>query len=564
MKLSKSFFYTLREDVKDEESVSGNLLVKSGMVKKVGNGIYTYMPIGLKVLQNIEKIVREEMNNSGAQELKMPELLPQDIFESSGRLNNFGPSMFRLNDRYSRPLVLGPTHEELFAIAASQMIRSYKDMPFNLYQIGNKYRDEVRPRLGLIRVREFIMKDAYSFDKNLKGLDESYKKMYNAYNNIFDRVGLKYKIVKADTGMMGGFLSEEYQAITDTGEDVIVLCDSCDYSSNIEVSKCKVIESSEEEKQLELVLTPNVESINDVCNYLKIGPKDTIKALLMNVNDELVVFFIRGDRELNENKVCKLLGVSEISFANDELISTSNAVPGFTGPINLNAKIIIDEEVLCMKNFCCGANKLNYHYINVNPKDIKYNMVGDIKQVIEGDMCPKCNGHLYFKKGIEVGNLFKLGTKYCEALNITYLDQNNKLNYPYMGSYGIGIPRIMASIVEQSHDEKGIIWPMSIAPYKVAIVVVSTKDHEQMSLANELYKNLNKLEIDTIFDDRDERIGVKFNDMDLLGIPIRITIGKRIAENKVEVKLRNSKDIVLVDIDDLSNRVLDIIKGECE
>lgn len=564
MKLSKSFFYTLREDVKDEESVSGNLLVKSGMIKKISNGIYTYMPIGLKVLQNIEKIVREEMNNAGAQELKMPELLPQDIFESSGRLNNFGPSMFRLNDRYDRPLVLGPTHEELFAIAASQMIRSYKDMPFNLYQIGNKYRDEVRPRLGLIRVREFIMKDAYSFDKDLNGLDEAYNKMYNAYNNIFDRVGLKYKIVKADTGMMGGFLSEEYQAITDTGEDIVVLCDSCDYSSNMEVSECKIVESSDEEKQLELVSTPNVESINDVCNYLKINPKNTVKALLMNVNNELVIFFIRGDRELNENKVCKLLGVSEINFANDELISTSNAVPGFTGPINLNAKIIIDEEVLCMKNFCCGANKLNYHYINVNPKDIKYDMVGDIKQVIEGDMCPKCNGHLYFKKGIEVGNLFKLGTKYCEGLNITYLDQNNKLNYPYMGSYGIGIPRIMASIAEQSHDEKGIIWPMSIAPYKVAIVVVSTKDQEQMKFANELYNKLNYLGIDTIFDDRDERIGVKFNDMDLLGIPIRVTIGKRIIENKVEVKLRNSKDIVLVDIDDLSDKILNIIKGDCE
>ncbi len=564
MKLSKSFFYTLREDVKDEESVSGNLLVKAGMIKKISNGIYTYMPIGLKVLQNIEKIVREEMNNAGAQELKMPELLPQDIFESSGRLNNFGPSMFRLNDRYDRPLVLGPTHEELFAIAASQMIRSYKDMPFNLYQIGNKYRDEVRPRLGLIRVREFIMKDAYSFDKDLNGLDESYNKMYNAYNNIFDRVGLKYKIVRADTGMMGGFLSEEYQAITDTGEDIVVLCDSCNYSSNMEVSKCKIIESSEEEKQLELVSTPNVETINDVCNYFKINPKDTVKALLMNVNNELVVFFIRGDRELNENKVCKLLGVSAISFANDELISTSNAVPGFTGLIDLNAKTIIDEEVLCMKNFCCGANKLNYHYINVNPKDIKYDMVGDIKQVIEGDVCPKCNGHLYFKKGIEVGNLFKLGTKYCEALNITYLDQNNKLNYPYMGSYGIGIPRIMASIAEQSHDEKGIIWPMSIAPYKVAIVVVSTKDQEQMKFANELYNKLNYLGIDTIFDDRNERIGVKFNDMDLLGIPIRVTIGKRIIENKVEVKLRNSKDTVLVDIKDLSDKILDIIKGDCE
>lgn len=560
MKLSNSFFYTLREDVKDEESASGNLLVKSGMIKKTSNGIYTFMPLGLKVLQNIENIVREEMNNAGAQELKMPQLLPQDVFEASGRLNNFGPSMFKLNDRYNRPLALGPTHEELFAIAAGQMIRSYKDMPFNLYQIGNKYRDEVRPRLGLIRVREFIMKDAYSFDKDLEGLDIAYNKMYVAYNNIFNRIGLKYKIVRADTGVMGGFLSEEFQALTDTGEDILVLCDKCDYSSNMEVSECKVIDSTEEIKKLELVETLNCKSIDEVCDYLNIDKKHTVKALLMNVNEELVIFFIRGDRELNESKVCKLLGVSEINFANDELIATSNAVPGFTGPINLNCKTVIDEEILHMRNFCCGANIENYHYINANIDDIKYDIVGDIKQVVEGDICPKCGGNLYFKKGIEVGNLFKLGTKYCESLNITYLDQNNKLNYPYMGCYGLGVPRTMASVVEQSHDEKGIIWPMSIAPYKVSIVVVSTKDEEQMKIANTLYSELNKHGIDTILDDRDERVGVKFNDMDLIGIPIRITVGKKITDNQVELKLRNEDNFELIEIDNIINKVLELIK----
>ena len=562
MRLSNSFFYTLRENVKDEESVSGNLLVRAGMIKKTSNGIYTYMPLGLKVLQNIENIVREEMNKSGAQELKMPQLLPQDLFESSGRLNNFGDSMFKLNDRYNRPLALGPTHEELFAIAAGQMIRSYKDMPFNLYQIGNKYRDEVRPRLGLIRVREFIMKDAYSFDTDLKGLDESYNKMYNAYNNIFSRIGLNYKIVKADTGVMGGFLSEEYQAITDTGEDILVLCDSCDYASNIEVSECKIEDQTDVIQKLEIVHTPNCKTIDDVCNLLKISQKNSIKALLMNVSNELVVFFIRGDRELNETKVCKLLHVNEISFADDDLISSSNAVPGFTGPVDLNAKVIIDEEVLHMKNFCCGANKKDYHYINVNLNDIKYDMVGDIKQVVEGDICPKCGGHLYFKKGIEVGNIFKLGTKYCEALNISYLDSNNKLNYPYMGCYGLGIPRTMAGVVEQSHDSKGIIWPMSIAPYKVSIVVVSTKDEEQINFANKLYEELIDMNIETILDDRDERVGVKFNDMDLIGIPIRITVGKKLSEDKVELKLRDSDDIVLVDIKDIKEEVLKLIKGE--
>lgn len=560
MRLSESFFYTLRENVKDEESISGNLLVKSGMIKKVNNGIYTYMPLGLKVLQNIETIVREEMNKAGAQELKMPELLPEDLYSSSGRLDSFGSSMFKLKDRYLRDLVLGPTHEELFALAAGQMIKSYKDMPFNIYQIGNKYRDEIRPRLGLIRVREFIMKDAYSFDKDIEGLDNSYNKMYQAYNNIFDRIGLKYKIVTASTGVMGGFLSEEYQALTDTGEDILVLCDSCSYSSNMEVSECRIKDIEEPYKNIELVHTPNCESIKDVCEKLNIDSSSTVKALLMNINGELVVLFIRGDRELNVDKVSRLLGVSEINFADDELISNSNAVPGFTGPINLNVKTVIDEEILHMKNFCCGANKKDYHYINVNIKDIKYDIVGDIKQVKQGDLCPNCQGKLYFKKGIEVGNLFKLGTKYCEALNITYLDQNNKLNYPYMGCYGLGIPRTMASVVEQSHDDKGIIWPISIAPFKVAIVVVSIKDTEQINASNNLYNKLNSLGIDTILDDRDERVGVKFNDMDLIGIPIRITVGKKILENQVELKLRNEEDFDLVNIDDVIDKILNLIK----
>lgn len=561
MQLSKSFFYTLRENVKDEDSASGNLLVKSGMIKKISNGIYTYMPMGLKVIQNIENIVREEMNNAGAYELRMPQLLPQEEYEKSGRLDNFGKSMFRLDDRYNRHYSLGPTHEELFVEAASEMIKSYKDMPFNLYQIGNKYRDEVRPRLGLIRLREFVMKDAYSFDVDETGLDLSYKIMYDAYKNIFDRCGLNYRIVRADTGVMGGTLSEEFQALTDTGEDTLVLCDNCDYASNIEIATTIVETSEEEEKSIELKETPNCSSIEDVCKFLNIDKKKSVKALLLNVKGELVIAFVRGDREFNESKLMKLFNTDEINFANDELIATSNAVAGFTGPINLGAKVVIDDEILVMKNFCCGANKLNYHYINANIKDITYDIVSDIKQVKEGDICPKCNGHLYFKKGIEVGNTFKLGTKYCEALNLTYLDQNNKLNYPYMGCYGIGVPRIMASVVEQSHDEKGIVWPINLAPYKVAIVIVSMKDDEQKNIAFELYDKLNKLGIDTIIDDRDERIGVKFNDLDLVGVPVRITVGKAITDNKVELKLRNSDNIELIDINSIIDKIDTILKG---
>ena len=357
MKLKNSYFYTLREAAKDEESVSGNLLVRSGMIKKVGAGIYMYLPFGLKVLNKIKNIVKEEMDNAGAEELLMPSLIPREYYEACGRVEAFGKSMFNLNDRYDKPFALGPTHEELFTIAAKSMVRSYKDLPFTIYQQADKFRDEPRPRYGLIRVREFIMKDAYSFDRNEESLDVSYNKMKVAYNNIYDRLGIEYKLVRSDTGAMGGSLSEEYQAITDIGEDVIVLCDKCDYASNLEVSEVVSNKSTEAELNLEMVETPNKESIEEVCEYLQIDKKKSVKALLMNVNDELVVFFVRGDRELNETKVCKLLGISEINFADDALIATSNAVPGFTGPIDLNAKIVVDKEVLTMKNFCCGANK---------------------------------------------------------------------------------------------------------------------------------------------------------------------------------------------------------------
>jgi prolyl-tRNA synthetase len=523
MKLSNSYFYTLREDAKDEESISSNLLVRAGMMKKVGAGIYMYLPMGLKVLDNLRRIVKEEMDNAGAEELLMPSLIPQEVYETCDRVNLMGDSMFKLTDRKASKLVLGPTHEELFTIAAKSAVKSYKDLPFTIYQQADKFRDEPRPRFGLIRVREFIMKDAYSFDKDEEGLDVSYNKMKVAYNKIYDRLGIDYKIVKADTGVMGGTLSEEYQAITDIGEDTIVLCDKCDYSSNIEVSECvSNASNSEDEKKLELVSTPDKESIEDVCKYLNIDTKNSVKAMLMDIKGELVVFFIRGDRELNESKVCKLLNVSEVNFANDELIGKSNAVPGYTGPIDLNAKIVIDREILNMKNFCCGANKEGYHYINANIKDFKYDLVSDIVNVKEGDICPNCGGKLYFKKGIEIGNLFKLGTKYSEKLGLTYLDENNNLKPVVMGCYGLGIGRILASIIEQNNDENGMILPPSIAPYKVCIVVIDTKDDKQISIANKLHDELNNMGIDTLLDDREERPGVKFKDMDLIGIPIRI------------------------------------------
>lgn len=541
MKLSNSYFYTLREKPKDEESLSGNLLVRSGMIKKVGAGIYMYLPLGYKVLDKIMKIVKEEMDRAGAEELLMPSLIPSEYYEKCGRVEAFGDDMFNLHDRYNKSLVLGPTHEELFTIAAKAMVKSYKNLHFTIYQQANKFRDEPRPRYGLIRVREFIMKDAYSFDKDEEGLDQSYQAMKNAYNNIYNRLGVNYKIVRADNGAMGGTLSEEYQALTDIGEDVLVLCPKCNYASNLEIAETvSSLTSTEEPQKLTMVSTPEQKTIADVCNYLHLDVTKSIKALLMDVNNELVAFFIRGDRELCENKICKLLNVKEIKFADDNLIAQSNAVAGYTGPIKLNCKVVIDNEVLKMKNFCCGANREGYHYINANITDIRYDIVGDITNVQEGDLCPCCGEKLAFKKGIEIGNLFKLGTKYAQKLGLTYLDENNQEQIVTMGSYGIGPGRILASIAEQQNDENGLIFPMNIAPYQVAIIQTDMNNPNQTKIANMLYEELLKNKIDVVYDDREERPGVKFKDIDLIGVPLRITVGKRINENKVELKERKT------------------------
>ena len=558
MKLKDSYFFTLREDARDEDSASGNLLVKAGYIKKTSAGIYMMLPLGLRVEEKIERIIRKHMNNAGSQEVKMPALIASEYYENSGRLKGFGPSIFKLKDRTGKDMVLGPTHEELFAYASKSMIRSYKDMPFNLYQIQTKFRDEPRARFGLIRVKEFVMKDAYSFDRDEQGLDISYKKMFDAYKAIFDEVGLNYRIVKADTGIMGGLLSEEFQAITPVGEDSIIYCD-CGYSSNEEVAELISSPSEEAEKELTEVETPHAKTIDEVCDYLKLDPKNSIKALLMNINDELVVLFIRGDRELNENKVCKLLNCAELNFADDSLIATSNAVPGFTGPIGLNAKIVVDKEVMNMKNFCCGANKEGYHYINANPKDFKADIVGDISNVKEGDICPICGKPLKMTKGIEVGNTFKLGTKYSKALDLSYLNSENKLEDVWMGSYGIGVGRTMAAVVEQNNDEKGIVWPLNIAPYHAIILIMVTKDETQCNIANDLYDKLNKLGVETILDDRNERPGVKFNDAELIGIPYRITVGKKASEGIVELKKRNEDEVKEMTIDEAINFLNEVV-----
>ncbi len=545
MKLSNSYFFAKKEDAKDEEAVSGNLLVRSGMIKKAGSGIYIFLPLGLKVIRKIENVIREEMNNIDSQELIMPSLLPEDYYINSGRREVFGDDMFSLQDRAGRNYVLGPTHEELFAEVCRDVIQSYKDMPISLYQMANKYRDETRPRYGLVRTREFVMKDAYTFDKDLEGLDIAYNKMFEAYKKIFDRLGLDYKIVRAATGAMGGLLSEEFQAITDIGEDIVVTCKSCDLATNIEICPCnKETNCSEEELEKEELHTPNCGTIDDIVNNYHLDVEKLCKTMIYKVDDKFYAFMVRGDREINEYKISQLFGgknVEMASLSEDEEIT--GAAVGFAGPINLSIPVIIDTEVLGMKNFVVGANKTDYHYINVNLKDFKYEKVADIRNVCEDDVCPNCGGKLEFKHGIEVGNTFKLGTKYSESMGLYYADEDNQLKPVYMGSYGIGPARILASIIEQNHDENGIIFPEIVSPFDIEIVIVDIKNEEQVKFGNSLYEDLTAKGYDVLLDDRDLRAGAKFKDADLIGIPKRIVVGRGITENKVELKERKTGEV---------------------
>lgn len=563
MKLKNSYFFTLREDVKDEDSVSGNLLVRAGFIKKNSAGVYMMLPLGFKIMQNIESIIREEMDATGCQELLMPSLIPEEIYVSSGRREGFGNSMFSLDDRKNQPYVLGPTHEELFAIAAKMKIRSYKDMPFSLYQIADKFRDEPRPRYGLIRVREFHMKDAYTFDKDEAGLDEAYAKQFQAYKNVMDRLGLDYKIVRADTGVMGGLLSEEFQAVTPLGEDILVLCDSCDFASNIEVSPAISVAPADVTgtETMTLVETPNSRTIEEVVSFLNKPAEKFVKTLIYNVDGKPVAVMVRGDRDVNETKLRKLFDANEVELADAEMVmQATGAEIGFAGPVGIKCTLVMDNEVSYMTDFVVGANKTGYHYTGVNQSDFKADKTADVRNIVEGDTCPKCGGRVHFAHGIEVGNTFKLGTKYSKALDLQYLDANNQLQYVWMGSYGIGPGRCMAALAEQRSDENGLNWPVNIAPYKAAIVLISAKDEQQVAAAEELYDSLRKAGIEVLLDDRDERPGVKFKDMDLIGIPYRITVGRGVKDGKVELKLRATGEVQEIALSDIADTVAKLVR----
>lgn len=546
MRLKNSYFFTLREDAKDEDSISSNLLVRGGFIKKSSAGIYMMLPMGWRIMQKIMNIIRDEMDKTGCQELLMPALIPEDIYIASGRRAGFGHDMFSLKDRKGQNYVLGPTHEELFAIAAKMQIRSYKDMPFSLYQFETKFRDEPRPRYGLIRVREFIMKDAYTFDKDEAGLDVAYQKQFNAYKNIMNRLHLNYVIVRADTGVMGGLLSEEFQALAPMGEDTLVLCDSCDFASNIEVAPCKpeIPAEKEEEKELVLEATPHSRTIEEVADHFHLPAKKFVKTLIYSVDGKPVAVMVRGDRDVNETKLRKFLKATEVELASPSVVEeVTHAEVGFAGPIGIDCPVYADEEVKYMQNFIVGANKTGYHYCNVNLKDFKAEAFADLRNIMEGDICPNCGGRIHFAHGIEVGNTFKLGTKYSKALDLQYLDANNQLQYVWMGSYGIGPARAMAALAEQNADENGINWPKDLAPYQAAIIIISTKDEAQKEAAEKLYEQLEKAGVEVLLDDRDTRPGVKFKDMDLIGIPYRITVGRGIKDGMVELKPRTGEKV---------------------
>lgn len=565
MKMKRYYMPTLREDPQEAEIVSHKLLLRAGMIRKSAAGIYSYLPLGYRTIRKIENIVREEMDRIGGYEILMSALQPKEIWEQSGRWQTFGPEMFKVKDRNEREFCLGPTAEEYFTTLITGEIKSYKQLPLNIYQIQTKYRDEKRPRFGINRAREFSMKDAYTFDVSPEMMIKSYKEMWGAYEKVFDRLGLNYKIVAGDAGAMGGDSSHEFIALSDVGEGVICYCDESGYAATDEKAKVVYdVDETGEEKNLELVHTPNCKTIEEVANFLNVPKSKCAKAVDLIVSGEPVIVFIPGDRELNMTKLCAYLAVPEheIEMMNDEVINSIGTVAGYTGPVELKVRKIIDKRVTLMKNIVVGGNKENYHYINCNFKrDFEGEVVEDLVMVKEGDVCPISRKPLSFARGIEVGNIFQLGTKYSKSLNATFLDENGVSQYFWMGSHGIGITRSVTAIIEQNNDEKGIIWPLQVAPYHVIITIANINDENQLALGEKIHDELEKSGVEVMLDDRKERIGVKFNDRDLIGIPLRITVGKKADENIVEFSTRKDGENIEMSFEDSIAKIIQEVKN---
>ncbi|MDD3268143.1 MAG: proline--tRNA ligase [Syntrophomonadaceae bacterium] len=567
MKASELFFPTLREVPSEAEVVSHQLLLRAGFIRKTTAGVYTYLPLAYRVIKKIMNIVREEMDRAGGQEVLMPIIQPAELWKKSGRWDVYGEEMFRLQDRHNRDFALGPTHEEIITTLVNADAHSYRDLPLLIYQIQNKYRDEIRPRFGLMRGREFIMKDLYSFDLDDAGLDISYHKMYEAYNRIYERLHLQYRVVEADSGAIGGNESHEFMVLAENGEAEIVYCDTCDYAANVEKAVCTIDEQEAGDEAMlaiEKIHTPAQKTIQDIVDAFGIPSQRQVKTLMYLADGVLVAAVLRGDRELNEIKLKNALGCNQLFMADQESVMTGcGAGFGSLGPVGMKVKIYLDLEVSQMKNFACGANEDHYHYLNVNlGRDFVPEKIIDIRAAVVGDNCPLCPGHLQSVRGIEVGHIFKLGIKYSQALDAKYIDQNGQEKLMVMGCYGIGVSRTMAAAVEQNNDENGIIWPLPIAPFQVIVVPVNAKKEDQMNTARGLYEELIDNGIEAIIDDRDERAGVKFKDADLIGIPLRITVGpKALEQNQVEVKKRWEKDIELVAVENVISVVQTILGG---
>jgi len=566
MRWSQALIPTLKEVPADAEAISHKLMMRAGLIRKLAAGTYTYLPLGQRILNKVINIVREEIDKAGAQEILMPAIHPAEIWEKTGRLGLFGDIMYKLTDQTGKLCVLGPTHEEIVTDLVANEIHSYRQLPVTLYQIQTKFRDELRPRFGVIRSKEFIMMDAYSFDTSIKGLDKSYQAMYDAYCRIFERCGIKYSIVEAESGLMGGDVSHEFMSPSEMGEDLFVTCSKCGYGANMTMAQVSMDNKTIPPiklKEIEEVKTPDKSSIEAVSKFLNIEPAQLVKTLICVADGKPIAVLLRGDHELNITKLSKLMGTNNITMAEESVIQSVTGGPmGFSGPVGLKGiDIIADNSVIQMKNFVTGANKKDTHLMNVNiDRDFSFARSADIRFVATGDICPKCGSDLKVSHGIEIGHIFKLGTRYTEALSATFLDEKGNRLPIIMGCYGIGVNRIIASFLENSYDDNGIIWSKTIAPYEVLISSIKPSDERIARISNMLYTQLSAKGVEVLWDDRDISAGIKFKDADLVGIPIRITVGNKAIESQsVEIKLRNKPEQKLTPVADAVQDVLDIL-----
>jgi prolyl-tRNA synthetase len=543
MRYSQLLLPTLKETPSEAEVISHQLLLRAGFIRKLTTGVYTYLPLGLATLRKIEQIVREEMNRAGAQELLLPMVQPADLWQESGRWQQYGPELLRFTDRHERPSCLGPTHEEVITDLVRREVHSYRNLPLNLFQIQTKFRDEIRPRFGLMRGREFVMKDGYSFDATEEAADTTYRKMHEAYHRVFRRCGLRFRAVEADTGSIGGSFSHEFMVLADTGEDTLVICKECQYAANMEKASSRPPEApaAAELRPLAKKETPGKRKVAAVTEFLGISPRELVKTMVYLADSKPVAVLVRGDHEVQPVKLKNLLGAVEVELAGDQQVFDLTGVPtGYLGPVGLKLPLVADREVMVLRNVVAGANEKNHHFCNVNPgRDFEAGQIADLRMVTAEDRCPACGGGLELTRGIEVGHIFKLGTKYSEALKATFLDGEGKERPFIMGCYGIGVSRTIAAAIEQNHDKDGIIFPLPIAPFQVVVLNLSPKDEQITCAAESLYEGLRQQGFEVLLDDRDERPGSKFKDADLIGIPIRVTVGKKFAqEGVVEIRQR--------------------------